>query len=592
MTVSRILKTERGSVFEINGEIYPPCAYLTYFEERNDYARFSSVGYRLFSANISFAKQPINTKSDFIPFFGGVFDRKGAPDFSVADASIQKILNACPDAYIFPRIHVCMPQWWIEENPKETVPVKNGKMREALYSDQFRESAGEMLCQLIDHLESTSFADRIFGYQISGGNTQEWFHLDLHGGYHENALPYFQTYLKKKRPHTLPVTELPPESAWHTDGEIPDEGLTAYFSFASESVAETVEFLCKTAKERVFGQKIVGTFYGYSLEVNTPWLGTHGLSHLISSSNIDFFSSPNSYAFQRVLGEDWGDMMPADSVRLHGKLLFSENDIRTDRTRFPGDCRKNCDPYGYYKTPLFLGPSTEKESVAAVKKSFARQITAKNGLWWFDMFGHWYDSEGLMKEMKRCREIYAHLSHQSAAETPVEVAVFIDETVYSRLGAKAPSLNCVKDLRNVLSKLGAPYHVYLIEDFQRLSKEWKYKAVFFPIPLDGDALQEALAFCKKNRIPFLRFTQEKFSYRIEEYRRFYRSSGVWCYLESDDVCYLGNGYLAIHASQAGEKTLRFPSKVEIFDLEKKTRLRTKEFKLSMKRWETKLFQML
>ena len=136
----------------------PALAYITYFEENNDYELFSQNGFEIFSVNVSLANQPINTKSGFSPSACGVFDTKGLSDFKDVDNSIKMIVDVCPSAYIFPRIYVTMPQWWIDENPSETVPVPHDKRREALYSHKFREDAAKMLTELIEHFQSFEYS--------------------------------------------------------------------------------------------------------------------------------------------------------------------------------------------------------------------------------------------------------------------------------------------------------------------------------------------------------------------------------------------------------------------------------------------------
>lgn len=553
MTESRIINQNGNSVFEINGKVFPPCAYITYFEERNDYKRFTDAGYRLFSVTVSFATQPINTLSEFMPYYGGVFDKKGEPDFSAADESIRLILKDCPDAYIFPRVYAGMPQWWIDENPTEVNPVQHNKVREALYSEKYRKDASKMLRQMIEHFENADYADRIFAYQITGGNTQEWFHFDKNGGYHENALPYFNEFLKSKYPELYPLDALP---------EIDEK----YLEFANESVADTIEYLCKAAKQAVDFKKIIGVFYGYTMEVTSALWGTHKISKLLDSENIDFFSSPNSYAFSRALGEEWGDMMPVDSIRLHGKFCFIENDIRTHLSKSPRDSRTGCDPHDTYITAVWDGPPTEELSVAALKKSFARQLTHKHGLWWFDMFGYWYSSDKMMNEMKNYLETYSTLS---GADTDTEVAVFIDETMYYRLNEKLPVAKCAKEMRYSIAKSGVPYHIYLIEDFETLVKQgFDYKAVVFAIPDDSALVSDAVSYCDENSVSYLKFNSEKYGYTPEQYRDFFKKSGVWCYIETDDIFYIGNGFFAIHATEAGEKNVHFPQKTLTLKMEK------------------------
>lgn len=592
MTESRIVKKNGNSFFEINGEIFPSCAYITYFDENNDYLDFAKAGYRLFSVTISFANQPINTQSGFSPNGCGIFDNKQEPNFKDVDNSINTILRNCPNAYIFPRVYVCMPQWWIDENPSETIDVPHGKKREALYSEKFRETAAKMLKKLIEHVNASKYADHVFGYQISGGNTQEWFHLDLRGGYHKNALPYFNKYLSKMHPELYPCTELPNLNATFPDGFIKDKYLSAYFEFASDSVAETIEYLCETAKKADNYNKVVGSFYGYSLEVIYPLWGTHKLSKLLDSKNIDFFASPNSYAFSRALGEDWGDMMPTGSIKLHDKLCFMENDIRTLYSKSPGKSREGSDPYNVYTDAVWQGPPTEELSASALRKSFARQLTQKNGLWWFDMFGGWFATKKLKREVKTCLELYSALDKERDTDLNPEIAVFVDESVYTKLSSKSPAAVCVKRVRDILAKSGVSYHTYLIDDFKKLTeKGFGYKAAIFAIPCNDGLVVDALSYCDKHKISYLKFNKEKYIYTATEYRDFLKKCGVWSYLETEDVFYIGNGFFAIHATTAGEKEITFPKKVKFWSVFNNQEIfYTNKISIKMEQFETQLFE--
>ena len=84
-------------------------AYTTYFEERSRCADFAGIGCRLFFVNASFTALPINSfATGFSPFRVGVFEDINSPDYSEFEREVHRILTACPDAVIFPRIYVSM----------------------------------------------------------------------------------------------------------------------------------------------------------------------------------------------------------------------------------------------------------------------------------------------------------------------------------------------------------------------------------------------------------------------------------------------------------------------------------------------------
>lgn len=116
MADSRATVTNGVPRLKIDGSVIPACVYITYFDERNRYADFAAAGYRMYSVNVSLSDLPLNPPTGFAPF-SGVFDDPNGPDFRSVDRDIRRILAARPDAWIFPRIRITMPRWWIDRHP-------------------------------------------------------------------------------------------------------------------------------------------------------------------------------------------------------------------------------------------------------------------------------------------------------------------------------------------------------------------------------------------------------------------------------------------------------------------------------------------
>lgn len=588
---SKVITQYGNPVLLIGDEAFSSCAYMTYFEERNDYSLFAQKGYRIYTVSVSLAAQPINTFSGFAPFHTGIFDTKGTVDFTETDEAIHKILEACPNAYIFPRIFVTMPKWWVEENPAETIPVPNGGRREILSSVKFRTDACKLLKTAVERFNTSPYADHIFGYQICGGNTQEWDHFDKNGSYSENVLPYFNSYLQKNFPSHPIVNKLPDLGEIYHSTILKDDLVKKWIRFTNDEVAETVEALCQATKEAVDYKKIVGTFYGYVAEVLNPLWGTHSMAKLIDSPNIDFFSAPNSYISSRSLGIDWGDMMPTASIKLHGKMCFIECDIRTFLTKTPGESRCDSDPLHFYTNDLWKGPETEELSANAIRKCFARQLTHKYGIWWFDMFGHWFSTDKLMTEMEISRLAYDRTITSEPFEYPTEVAVFLDENIYSEIGMCHPDYRNAYDYRTPLGSCGAPYDVYLMSDFHHI--DWNttsYKAVIFGTPTyHKETSQEEKTLAAKG-IPYIAASPDKPYPTGADLTGFLQENGVFVYTDSDDVFYTGNGYLAIHAKTTGEKTITLPETLKCVDIHTHETIISDTLTIRMKQFETRIFE--
>ncbi len=572
----------------VNGEPLPAAAYMTYLEEYNNYGQFAEAGYGLFSVPVLFAGRWISANEAAKPFHGGIFDKKGEPDFSTLDASVKRILDACPEAYIFPRVNLSMPLWWIEENPD---CLDGTGKRESLFSEKFRETASEMLRQVIRHINSSDYVRHIVGYQVAGGNTEEWFHFDMNAGYCKNAEEAFNAYLKKYYPG-CGFSGLPELSLLNKKGFYhKDEHLARYLEFASRAVAQDICLFCSVAKEETGNNLAVGTFYGYSLEVASPLHGTHALEAVLNCDCVDFICSPNSYIGTRDMKADWTEMYAADSVRLHGKVCMQECDIRTHLTKPLPEAAPEYDRTGYYTAPIWQGLENRAQTVSQIRKAFSRQLIKGNGFWWFDMWGGWYNDPDILSEMKKMRGIYSDSLKKEDRKSRAQIAVFADESMYKYM-TDCWLRNTPFNQRLELGFAGAPYDIYDVSDFEAVYKN--YKGVVFLSGLKTGAMNKALELCRKDRVRYIAVSKNKKEYSAGELRAFFESCGAHIYCSSNDVVYVNGNYIAIHSVTAGEKTLHLESVRSCRELltDEGIAVTSDTVTLTMKENETRLFELV
>ena len=544
----------------VNGEVFPAAAYMTYLEEYNNYAQFAGSGYRLFSVPVLCAGRWISSTELFKPFHAGIFDSKDHPDFSSLDSSVNRILAACPDAYIFPRVNLSMPSWWIEENPDATDGT--GK-RELLCSEKYRETAADMLRRIIAHVNGSGYAAHIVGYHIAGGNTEEWFYFDMNAGCCKNAEAPFNAYLEKDHPG-CGLSGLPDMSGLNKEGSLHNDlKLSLFLEFANGSVADTVCYLSRVAKEATRRRVVVGAFLGYSLEVCSPLYGTHALNKVLECGDVDFICSPNSYLGIRGADVDWTEMYPADSVRLHGKLCMQECDVRTHLTGLLSETAPEYDPGQNLTAPVWRGLENREQSVAVIRKSFCRQLIKGNGFWWFDMWGGWYNDTVLLCEMRRFGEIYSDSLLKTDRSSVAETAVYVDESAYA-LMTDCEKRNAITGQRIDLGFMGAPYDIYDVSDFPAVYE--KYKATVFMSDVDTSAMRLARTLCAEHGKPYLSVSESKTRFLAGELRGFLKKCGAHIYCETPDLVYINENHLAIHASDGGDKTVRFKGIFEYREL--------------------------
>ncbi len=566
MLKSKIQFIDNKPFISINGNLHSPLAYTTYFDECGEWSDFIKSGYKMFFVNVSFTDLPINNVSGFTPFRTGVFETD-TPDYSEFDEIVRGIVAECPDALILPRINIAMPRKWIQENPYETVVTENGP-RESLYSDLFMKDGAELLKTLVSHIRSADYAHRIAGYQLCGGTTQEWMHHDLCGSYSEMGMNKFQKWCLDK----YGIKDIKVPEREDLDKGILAEEIQKYYEFCNEMPSKTIEHFAKVLKNYINNEQLVGVFYGYNAYVNLHLWGLHGLSNIINSPYIDFFSSPCCYDNNRELGADWGDMLTADSVKLRRKLYFVECDIRTHLTRRMQDSRPNEYPEDILllvdskgNKTVWCGPDTQELSISAIRKAFAHQITKGSGIWWFDMWGGWYHDKEIMNELSQMKQIYDNAKNKNTNNLPsAETVLFIDEKAYANIPLGNHLLNTVNHYRIKMSHSGIPFDMCLVEDAEKVIN--KYKCAIFTAPKPTECGKKAMELYEKLSIPFIASTEEKPFYDIDELRDFLISSGVHCYNDTEAVFYCGNGFIGIHTVNDGETKITLPKKHRICSL--------------------------
>ncbi|MBQ9084959.1 MAG: hypothetical protein IJY24_04805 [Clostridia bacterium] len=564
---TEVRKTGDAVRLFVDGAQTAAVAYTTYFEERSCCADFAEIGCRLYFVNASLTSLPINSSlTGFTPFRVGVFEDEGNPDYSEFEREVYRILDACPDAVIFPRIYVSMPKWWVKAHIDECVLTNKGGYREILFSEVFREDGAELLRRFVEHIKESDYAHSIGGWQICGGQTQEWFHHDLRGSLCKGAEKPYQSWIKARYGESNATLPSPDDFTYKGKGENRNENAIRYALFCNEGVAKSIEYFARVIKECTDYKQIVGSFYGYSFECcDTVLFGSHALRCLLDSPYIDFFSSPNTYVGNRAFGIDWADMIPVESVKFHGKLSFIECDIRTYLTRAIQDVRPGEYPDDMYRTgdgaSVWVGPPTVELSCSALRKCFAHQITRGSAIWWFDMWGGWYDDAALMKELLYMHKIYESDLSRGGSFPSAEVVFFADESGYSRLFSSSPQLGGIADSRTAMGNTGVPFDTFGVEDAERILAN--YKAAVFPMPVASERGSEAMELCEKMGIPYLSATTDRYSLTVEELKSFFRASGVHLYTERADVVYLGQGYIGLHSAEGGSKRLSLPERYTV-----------------------------
>ena len=525
--ISEIRKVDGQPTLFVNGEAVPEMAYITYKTTNNRYENFAKAGIKLYSVNLNFSESPINEIAPVLVFQKGIF-QNDEPDFSIVDKNFDEILSVCPDALIFPRVNVNLSLEWEKAHPDELCEHgKHGRTRVSFASDLWAEEVKGKLVQLIDYIENSRYSENVIGYQIAGGNTEEWFSFEDYGFYGKRAK---EKFLKLCEENNLEKNE------------------ENYFRFASELTAQRIIEFASVAKEALNNNKIIGAFYGYTIGCPHRSQCHLALNKILECDKIDFMCSPLIYVHGRQPGVDPYPMIPIDSLRLHGKLYFSENDIRTHLSRPPS-------PHPNYSVKIWFGPKRET-SLEQIKLNFCRAFTHGHGMWWFDMWGGWYDDVEFMQTFAKMQKICEKGMDKKSAD----VAVFTDENCYVPL---AGHRNRIWNVCNEIGLSGVMYDIFLASDFEKVCDD--YKVCVFVEPNETGLMNDCKKTAREKGKSVMVFTDDDEA-DYKAFKEFLGRNGINVPTKEKAVVYSSEKHIVFYAHEKGEYDFAYEGKKQFTDL--------------------------
>ena len=599
---AEVREYEGAPALFINGEPYPPFAYMSYLGEKKYYAEMAAAGLHLYNIPAYLGDRGINSTSGIKAFRPHIWVGENEFDYSGIIKDFDEILSADPGAMVIIRIHLDAPAWWEALHPGTACMLPDGSLyRTSFYSPLWRAEAGRVLTAMVRWLLNSIYAKNLIGVHVAGGFTEEWMYHFRDEFYDENPvrLEGFRQWLQiryhnneaaLRRAWAQPAVTFETAALgdisgkrrkmeWRnadTAGQVFDT-----FDFHAETMAYNVAYFCKIVKQASAGKLLTGAFYGYHFFVSDLRRGHGALSTLLRCKDLDYLSSPNDY--NRVSGEDWAPFAAIKSVQLHGKLWLAENDTRTAITTMLRDRAPQVAPPGTaYTDGVWLGPKTMEESVAFLKKNLGRMLAYGYGGWWFDMWGGWFSHPQLLDVIKSGQEYFYKYPDKHIPEMDPQVAVLVDEKLGFMDASFGTLTGGILHNRYALGKMGAPYDLYLREDIGEVGKN-KYRVIWLLGFLKLKPQEEALIASATRHGAWVMWTD---GYHTKVYSPGNETSVAEAPLQWDaralndllgkanvhrylqpggDVLYAGRGWIAVHSAKGGNQLLRLPFKARIID---------------------------
>lgn len=453
----------------------------------------------------------------FVPIF---IDWKGPGeyDFSDMDARINAVIREyaagagpdTPEIKIVIRIQaaVFLPEWYLRGNmvdgeytnkirfnnfwgrsePVEVQWEQHFATRNPGYGEPFAISpcdrfwdtyAIDCLKAIVEHAKSQPYHEKVFGYLHCALSTNEYFlHSDSPNSCCDFSVPTqrrFHEYLLKKAHTTscLPVPtphEVFDKRSLFLDPSDETESRIEEFSlFLNDRVADIIANFSQTIKSMYPEKnKLVGCFYGYTMELspiyNLSQCGHIASRRLMKNPDIDFFCCPLQYRYRADNGDfTFCQLLGAfaDSMKLHGKLAFGEDDHVVSSFH---DLSSR-DPW---HDEMFF------------RRNFAAIATHGQNMWWYSLGANWFADAGRRRIIGELHKIAGELMKRDRSGA-AEVACVIDERSISAIRPNPDFWR--KTLLDTVANLypaGTQFDIFELETFLEKADHARYKVVIFP----------------------------------------------------------------------------------------------------------------
>jgi len=515
--VAKVVEHNGGMSLEIDGEIQPFTSFkITETNNTEDMLAAARIEIPAMAREgITLCWVPI-----FIDWSG-----EGEYDFSDMDLRIQTILDlydkhAIPGttpARIVVRIQAAVftPVWYVKQaadadgkatnliefrNPWGVVDSCSiDNLERQRYATQFPKRmstlaisvgdefwdthAVDCLKAIIEHVRSSDYAHRVFGWLPCAFNTNEWFLRtfapEASCDFSAPTQQAFKNHLRAKgidcddEPVPSPTSCMAVDHGEFLDPRNPESQRVEEFSlWLSNRFADIILGFAKVLKTSyIDSPKLIGFFYGYSLGLSRlqdlSQSGQLGVDRLLRSEDVDFICSPNEYFFRADEKEFIAStvMGPfSDSGACCNKLVFLEDDHRPPFTTAANAAFSTRDEW---HDEMFF------------RHIFAQMMSHGQQLWWYSLGAQWFKDtyrQKIVGDLHRIGKEALKFDRSSVAE----VAVILDERSVSAMRFNpAFQQSLLTDSHGSFFPVGVPFECFELKTFLSNADHSRFKVVVF-----------------------------------------------------------------------------------------------------------------
>lgn len=462
-TAGARLVTRRGMVeLQINGQPVPPVLFFGNVEGEREARHVASEVKRAAAAGVHIHSTLVEIPCPLSP---------DDTVYEMLDTRLQTLLDADPAGWVMPRVVFIPAPGWMRQYPNEVAHYADGRTADpSIASYRFWQDAEHALRSIIEHVQRTTYGERVLGYHLERG---EWFH-PADNGYDRSFAnrEAFREWLKAKYKnsvvalragwydgdvqfHTAEIPPMPatprPETTFFEPRK--ERRWIDFLDYTSDIPAERLISLSKVVKEASDGRALVSVCYGYTFEFEHTFSGHLALGKVLTAPTIDIIAGPPSYK-DRQPGQPGSFPSPVDAMAVHGKLWVSEDDTKTHLA--PAEPTPDD-----FNLRLDNNLATEQVHLRAIGTALAHQT----GIAWMDLWGEgWLDAEDIWQRIGTMQSRYGDLMKGRRAESP-DVAVLVGERSLLHVQRGATFVKrLLQGNREALQRCGASVGYYLQSD--------------------------------------------------------------------------------------------------------------------------------
>ena len=424
----------------------------------------------------------------------------GEYDYQAMERLLARALGQAPDGrFIFSITYSHGPQWWNELHPEETIKYGRNSTKysnrdnigsynaPSFASELWLKEASETVRKLVEYIEGTPYAKRVFGYRISAGVYSEWHYYGMADSMPDVSEPMvklFRAYLREKyngdaeqlrrawnQPEVTFENAVPPSEELRRevlDGILRDPVKQAwtidFLHCMQRSLRNALLTLNKAAKEASNGRALIGNYCGYFFGMGYTAEGWHLVNdEFMDSPYVDFQIAPCCYS-GRELGESQLSRSLWSSYPLHNKLCIFEADTRT-----------------HISKNRLQKAKTVQDSIAMLSRDLAQAIAKGSAFWYYDFGRDWYNCPEILQFFHAVAPVYdAVKDFSSSAET----AIIADwesgyyHAIQASNGGPQVYLSMTHQPRE-LNHAGIQFDAFSFADIENPALQ-KYKLFIFP----------------------------------------------------------------------------------------------------------------